>query len=204
MNKIIINIRNSFSLKSNNINYRIEIFRYFVFLIIFAMIDIVCIIFDKNDKYHEGITLIGIILSSNFVLFVWQTISFLFRLYDVRNNKMDIKIMDGDYVFKGESIEVIYKDLKKILNKTNGGFKLYCKGSDGKNHIIRTKVLVHEKEKRIERKYYFDRVQCDFGKVLMLMNELNLVNDSRVTILGNDIAEKKNIEFVKHLLKKYV
>ena len=98
------------------------------------MVNIMCIIFDKNDKHYEGINLIGVILSINFILFVWQTIAFSFRLYEVRNNKIDMKIMDGDYVFKGEPIEVIYKDLKKILNKTNGGFKLYCKGNDGKNH----------------------------------------------------------------------
>lgn len=203
MNKIIVNVRNSFSSKSNNTKYQIEIFTYFVFLTIFTMLNIMCIIFDKNDKHYEGITLIGVILSSNFILFVWQTIAFSFRLYEVRNNKIDMKIMDGDYVFKGEPIEVIYKDLKKILNKTNGGFKLYCKGNDGKNHIIRTKVLVHDKERRIERNYYFDRVQYDFGKVLMLMNELNLVRDSKVTILGNNIEEKNNFEYIKCLLKKY-
>ena len=198
MKKILSNITHSFSSKSNYSKYRNEIFIYLVFLSIYTMINITIYFVDKNNKYNTGI-----ILAIAFIVFLWQTGALAFRLYEVRNNKIDLNIMNGEYNFQSESVDINYKDLKKILQKTNVGFKLYCKGTDDKNHVIRVRVLLYEKKQKIEKRYYFDRVEYDLGKVLMLVNELNLVNNSKVIILGNDIAKKNNSEYIKQLLSEY-
>ena len=86
---------------------------------------------------------------------------------------------------------------------------LYCRlslddGLDNKNHVIRVKVVLYEKIKKMYQRYFFDGVEYDLGKVLMLMNEMKLVNNSKVVILGNDVLRKNNLEFTRQLLKEYV
>lgn len=198
MSKIISNIINSFSSKSNRTKYRIEILIYLVFLSIYTMINLTVYFVDKNNNYNTGI-----ILVIAFIVFLWQTGALLFRLYEVKNNKIDLNIMNGEYNFQSESIDINYKDFKNILQKTNAGFKLYCKGTDDKNHVVRVRVLFYKKKQKIEKRYYFDRVEYELGKVLMLVNETNLVNNSKVIILGNDIARKNNSEYIQHLLSEY-
>ena len=56
----------------------------------------------------------------------------------------------------------------------------------------------------MHQRYFFDGVEYDLGKVLMLMNEMKLVNNSKVVILGNDVLRKNNLEFTRQLLKEYV
>ena len=85
-----------------------------------------------------------------------------------------------EYNYKSESVDINYKDLKKILAKTTASFKVYCKGLDDKNHVIRVKVVLYEKIKKMHQRYFFDGVEYDLGKVLMLMNEMKLVNNSKV------------------------
>ena len=198
MKRILSNITHSFSSKSNHSKYRIEIFIYLVFLSIYTMINIIIYFVDKNNKYNTGI-----IIAIGLVIYFWQTIAFLFRLYEVKINKIDENVMSGKYKFKSVAVDVNYRELKKILINTDSGFKLYCKGINDKNHVIRVKVLLYEKKQKIEKRYYFDRVEYDLGKVLMLVNELNLINNSKVIILGNNIAKKNNSEYIKHLLSEY-
>ncbi len=199
MSKLFAILKRLFSIKSNYLKYRNEVFIYLIFFSIYVFVAIIIYFVDKNNEYNTGY-----ILAIVFILFLWQTGALVFRLYEVKNNKIDLNILNGKYNFQSESVDINYKDLKKILQRTDGGFKLYCKGKNDKNHIIRVRVLLYEKKHKIEKKYYFDRIECDLGKLLMLINELDLVNNSKVIILGNDIVRKNNAEYIEYLLNKYV
>jgi len=137
------------------------------------------------------------------VIFVWKTLTLLPRLYDVKENKIDCKVLNGKYIFKSEKAYVDYRILKKILKNALGGFKLYCGTTEGKNHIIKVEVLWYKRKNKIERKYYFDRIEYDFGKMLMLLNENRVINNSKIEVLGTSEYKIENSKVIKILIERY-
>ena len=198
MSNIFTKIKKIFSFESNNTKYRDELFPYLISLFI-------CIASYSAAYYFEIYSnfFIRIILVIVIVIFFLQTVTLVPRLYDVKINKIDCKVLNRSYNFKSEKVYIDYRILKKILNNTLGGFKLYCNSSDGRNHIIKVSVLWYKRKNKIERKYYFDRVEYDFGKILMLLNENKMIINSKIEILGTNAYKIENSKVVKNLIDRY-
>lgn len=199
MSDIITKIKKTFSFHSDNINYREELFIYLICLLVYMLI---YAFIYYLELYTE--TIISVILFIIFVVFFWQTFTLLPRLYEVKNNKIDCKVIDGKYIFKSEKVYIDYRIFKKILKNTLGGFKLFCGSSEGKNHVIKVRVLWYKRKNKVERKYYFDRVGYDFGKMLMLLNENKVINNSKIEILGTNAYKIENSKVIEILMEDYV
>lgn len=198
MSKIFTKIKKIFSFETINTKYRDEVIPYLISLV-------VCIL-SFLAVYHFKLytnSLITIILLIVFVILFLQTVTLLPRLYEVKINKIDCKVLNGSYNFKSEKVYIDYRILKKILSNTLGGFKLYCGSSDGRNHIIKVSVFWYKRKNKIERKYYFDRVEYDFGKMLILLNENNVINNSKIEILGTNASKIENSKVIKLLIERY-
>ena len=198
MSNIFTKIKKIFSFESNNTKYRDELFPYLISLFI-------CMLSYSAAYYFEIYSnfFVKVIMVIVFVIFFWQTFTLLPRLYEVKNNKIDCEVMDGKYIFKSEKVYIDYRILKKILKNTLGGFKLYCGSGEGKNHVIKVRVLWYKRKNKIERKYYFDRVEYDFGKMLMLLNENKVINNSKIEILGTNAYKIENSKVIKMLIDSY-
>lgn len=196
--KIFNKIKSTFSIKSNNVEYKHDLLLYFVFFGIYAVVFIACYLIDKDNTYNTG-HILAIIL----VVFLWQTITLIFRLNEVKINKFDLNIIKGKCSFNCDEIDINYKDLKKILNNINGSLKLYCKSNDNKKHVIRVRVALYPKANKIDKVYYFDMVKYDLDKLLMLLNEQHVLDNSKVTIIGNNIDKNNNSKVIDALLNKY-
>ena len=198
MIKILPKIKKTFSFESNNTKYTDELFPYLISLFICMLSYSAAYYFELYTK-----TLVSIILVVVFVIFFWQTIILLPRLYAVKINKIDCKFLDGKYIFESEKTYIDYRILKKILKNTLGGFKLYCGSIEGKTHIIKVSVLWYKRKNKTERKYYFDREECDFGRMLMLLNENKLINNFKIEIIGTNAYKIENSEVIKILIERY-
>ena len=198
MRNIFTKIKNTFSFESNNTKYRDELIPYLISLVICILSYFVAYYFELYSEF-----LICIILVIVFLILFWKTLTLLPRLYEVKINKIDCKVLDGKYTFKSEKAYIDYNILKKILKNTMGGFKLYCGSSEGKTHIIKVSILWYKRKNKTERKYYFDREECDFGKMLMLLNKNKVINNSKIEILGTNAYKIENSKVIKILIERY-
>lgn len=198
MSNIFTGIKKTLFFESDNTNYKDELIVNLICLLITIFVYASAYYFEIYSYFFVRIIMVIV-----FVIFFWQTFTLLPRLYEVKINKIDCKVLNGSYNFKSEKVYIDYRILKKILNNTLGGFKLYCGSSDGRNHIIKVSVLWYKRKNKIERKYYFDRVEYDFGKMLMLLNENNVINNSKIEILGTNAYKIENSKVIKLLIERY-
>lgn len=186
-------VKKLFSFKTNNSKYSIEIYSYILCIAIFLMFALLDYIIDNQFGYD----LVGL----RFVyagIFLWQTYAFISRMIDVFSINKDLKIINGKYKFKSNSIKINYKDLKKFLSNTIISIKFYCVDSENENHIIEVHVYTNKQSTAIKRKYYFDKNEFELTKILMLINEKNMINNSQITIIDNSIY-KKNMLNILHI-----
>lgn len=198
MKKVLLFIINSFKSKTKSTKYSYDILIYSIFCMLYF---ILCTLINYLDQVGFDLFNLGTILATIFILFIYQTITLVFRLIEIKNNRYDFKFLNGKCHFKNESVDIQYKELKKILTKTTGGFKLYCKSED--YHIIYVKVFREKRTGELLRKYYLDKIEFDFGDFLMQLNQKKVLKDSKLTILGNNINLKQNKQFIKHLIHIY-
>ena len=197
MSKILSKLRNSFKLNSNDISY----FEEYYFNIICALI---YLFYYLLDYYNINDNILFRIIRLIFaIMFFWQTYALIFRIYEVKQNKFDHNFLFGKNNFKCIKVDIKYGDFKKILMKAEESFKFYCSSNKSKNHIIHLKVLMLKRPIKIIKKYYFDSKELELSKLLKIVHEEELINNSKITIVGNDYSKNKNKEFIEHLLKQY-
>lgn len=195
MRKILHIVKESFTLHTKGTKYLYEFFVWLFMAIIFALLNLL----GQYIRYKYDNVIITIV----FILFVWQTVTLFFRLFQVKENKIEKKILNNEYVFPCDPVLINYKKFKNILMNSLGSYNLYCKSNKDKNHIIGLRVYYHKRKDMIEKVYYFDGIEYDFNKLLMIINEKGLIVGNDVIVLGNNMSKKMNPDFVYHLIKEY-
>lgn len=187
----------SFLKESKEFNYKNEIIPYIYCFLIYLTIWIIIYFIDRDNSYKTGI-LSAILL----ILFFYQTYALMWRLVEVHENKIDLKIMNNNYTFKHKSQYVSYVFFKKLVINSFDTFKIYCSDINDNYHVIHIVSYLQKKNNSIIKQYYFDRIEYKIDIFLFEINDKKINVDSKIKILGFDFNEKYNNEEIINMLKK--
>ncbi len=206
MGKLWKILKHSLGYKSSYTKYKYELLIYFSFILCYGLIGLVVWFVDGMIEKYSILYRVGnMILGLCVLLLFFQTIYLPCRLLEVKTNKFDLDIISGNRSFNNESVSIDYKDFKKIVRNVDFCIKFFIKAKDDSIHMIKIEVFIHKRKELLEKRFYFDNLECGYEKTLLLINEKNMIFDNKILLIGSDLKtiNKKIInEFVEYYCKK--